>query len=150
VRLFTITTLNKDVLYSNSSATNVRTFLEEWKIRKPNELLLVHSLTSRRFSDIEFYESEEVLVYRVMFSPTIENLAVEGNQLELVTKAVQALEIISSDMSEYETLLLMPAGTIIKSNILKDARRRQSKLVKLLTCGDDCDDCEDDDCEDDD
>lgn len=150
MRHFTITTLSKEILYSNSNPSNVRAFLEEWKVRRPNELLLIHSLASRRFSAIEgcLDLEDDALVYRAMFSPTIENLAVECKSLEIMTKVAQDLEIISSDMSEYETLLLRDAqpGLITKSSILKDARRRQSKLVKILTG---CSDCDDEDCEDD-
>lgn len=149
MKLYTVTSLAKEVLYSTVSTSNMRAFLEEWKLRRPNQLLLIHALESKRFSAIENFldreiDDEVLLVFKVMITPTTESVVVDGDSLDVITKAAQHLEVISSDCTEYETLFIAPPD-MDKRDLLKQAKKRYTTLRKHLTCGcdeDDCDDCE--------
>ena len=148
MKLYTVTSVAKEVLYSTASTSNMCTFLEEWKQRRPNQLLLIHVLESKRFSAIENYldrdADDEIVVFKAMITPTTEHIVVDGNDLDVITKATQHLEVISSDCTEYETFFIAPPD-MDKQDLLKQARKRHSTLRKHLTCG--CDDEECDDCE---
>jgi hypothetical protein len=151
--LFTLTTLQKDVIFSSSKASQVRIFLEEWKNRS-KELLLIHVLsvhsTEYIVDDLEEDDDNGKLgVFRALISNSMEKIMYEGFALTSQLKAIQQLQVISSDFSDYETFIWSnPKEIKGKSNLVKD--RHHNLIKSLSSCSeDDCNDCDCEcDCED--
>ena len=134
MRLFMVTTLTKDVVFATNEAQEVQEFLKNWKNQNKG-LLLIQSLSQR---DVEDIVSIEGTVSKILISNSIENVSYAGVSLEDHARASQQLEIISSDLTDYETFCW--GSDTDTEDLLETARTRRKAFLSRLTRDEDDED----------
>lgn len=144
MRLFTITTMSKDIVFCSSRSSEIREFLNEWQKRKNSQLLLIHSVFQREIEDIvddleDEYDSD-ISVRKVLISSSIRQVSYEGFDFLAQVKASARYEVISSDLRDYEAYC-WAKGSCPEQRIITLADNRRKGLIFLLND----EDCEDED-----